>query len=163
VGFVDVVPMVSQVDSAGNPTPHDVIYNLPYMRVQGGVNAVIIDPAVGDIGAALFCRRDISTVKRTRKPANPGSRRRFDWADGLYVGGFLNGVPTQYIRFSNTGVEIHTPNTLTVSAGSVVVNGPVQINGDVATTGALTNNGHAVGSTHQHLASGGTGLGGVPQ
>ena len=30
VGFVDVQPMVNQVDGAGNPTPHATIHNLPY-------------------------------------------------------------------------------------------------------------------------------------
>jgi hypothetical protein len=37
------------------------------------------------------------------------------------------------------------------------------VNGDFDTTGTITNNGHDIGSTHKHLNSGGSGLGGVPQ
>ena len=48
VGFVDVQPMVNQVDGAGNPTPHATIHNLPYFRLQSGTNAVVVDPVVGE-------------------------------------------------------------------------------------------------------------------
>jgi len=54
VGSVDVLPLVNQVDGAGNPTEHVTVYGLPYVRIQGGTNAVIIDPKVGDIGIAVF-------------------------------------------------------------------------------------------------------------
>jgi phage baseplate assembly protein V len=37
------------------------------------------------------------------------------------------------------------------------------VTGNLNTTGTITNNGHDIGSTHQHINSGGTGLGGVPQ
>ena len=95
VGFLDCVPMVHQVDGAGKyPTPHGALNNVPYFRMQGGSDAVIIDPKVGDIGLAVFCSRDISTVKNSRQPNVPGSRRRYDMSDGLYVGGVLNGIPS---------------------------------------------------------------------
>jgi hypothetical protein len=119
VGFVDVSPMVHQVDGKGNATPHGVIHNLPYFRLQGGANAVIIDPVAGDIGGAMFCSRDISAVKATRGANVPGSQRTFDPADGLYFGGWLNGQPTQYIRFSTAGIEIITPATSTITAANV--------------------------------------------
>lgn len=73
VGFVDIMPLVNQVDGNGNPTPHVTIYNIPYLRIQGGTNAIIIDPQVGDIGIAVFTSRDISKVKSTKAQANPGS------------------------------------------------------------------------------------------
>lgn len=37
------------------------------------------------------------------------------------------------------------------------------VNGNFDTTGTITNNGHDIGSTHKHINSGGSGLGGVPQ
>ncbi|NOV25885.1 phage baseplate assembly protein V [Cupriavidus necator] len=37
------------------------------------------------------------------------------------------------------------------------------ITGNLDTTGTIYNNGHDIGSTHKHLNSGGSGLGGVPQ
>lgn len=156
VGFVDVRIMVNQVDGAGNPTPHGTIHNVPFFRVQGGMDAVVIDPKPGDIGIALFCHRDITGVKRTRAPANPGSDRLYDYADALYIGGVLNGTPLQYVLFAAGGITMHSPTKITLSAPNI------EIDGDIATTGALLNNTHDVGSTHRHNASGGTGIGGTP-
>lgn len=121
VGFVDVVPMVNQIDAAGNPQPHSTIHNLPYMRVQGGADAIIIDPKKGDIGLAAFASRDISKVKTTKAQANPGSFRKYDYADGLYIGGFLNGTPTQYIQFSSSGITINSPVQVHITAPSAIV------------------------------------------
>jgi hypothetical protein len=81
---------------------------------------VIIDPKPGDIGMASFASHDISTVKRTKQVSNPGSRRRFDWSDGLYHGGMLNGAPSQVVRFDADGVHIETPNKVTINAGGDV-------------------------------------------
>lgn len=109
VGFVDVQPLVNQTDGYGNAIEHGTIYKLPYFRLQGGENAVIIDPQVGDIGIAVFSDVDISKVKETKKRANPGSRRRFDMADGMYFGGMLNGIPSVYVRVTSAGIDIHGP------------------------------------------------------
>ena len=117
IGTVDVQPMVKQVDGALNGFSHGTIYKLPYLRVQGGANAVILDPQVGDIGLAVFCHTDSSVVRSTKAEALPGSRRRFDWADGVYCFGCLGQVtPTQYVSFSADGISIQTPNTLTGQA-----------------------------------------------
>lgn len=156
IGFVDVVPMVHQTDGAGNPTPHGTINHLPYFRIQGGAYAVIIDPKVGDTGFAVFCSRDISAVKRQKAPAAPGSRRRYDWADGIYVGSALSGVPTDYVRISDTGVDIVTTNHLTITADNVTLDasGNLIVKGEVtAKDGAnkVTLTGHI-----PHAASGTT-------
>lgn len=127
VGRVSVQPLVFQVSGSGTITPHGEISDLPYMRLQGGDNAVIIDPKPGDIGIALFCSRDIANVKADPQAAvaaggaTPGSFGTFDWADGLYVGGVLNGNPTQYIRFSSSGIEIVSPTKITLRAPTVEV------------------------------------------
>jgi hypothetical protein len=162
VGFVDVIPMVHQVDGAGNPTPHGEIHHLPYFRVQGGADAVILDPKVGDIGVAVFCSRDISAVKRQKKEAAPGSRRRYDWADGIYVGGVLNGTPQQYVRFSTTGVDIVTPNNITINAANATLDssGNLAVKGEVtAKVGAsqVTLSGH-----HQSGVAAGVATSGAP-
>jgi hypothetical protein len=168
VGTLDVIPMVHQVDGEGNPTEHAVIHNVPYFRLQGGTDAIILDPKVGDIGIALFCSRDISAVKRTKSPQLPASARKFAWSDALYIGGVLNGSPTQFVQFESGGITVKSPTKITTIApaiqmtGDVTVDGKVTINGNVATTGTLTNNTKNVGSTHQHLASGGSGVGGIP-
>jgi len=102
-GVVSVQPMVNQIGGDGAPVAHGTIYNIPFFRLQGGKRAIIADPEVGDIGLAVFASRDISVVKSTKKVGNPGSRRRFDMADGLYFGGFLNGTPTDYVQFPTAG------------------------------------------------------------
>jgi hypothetical protein len=112
-GTVSIQPMVAMIDGAGNATPHGAINNVPYLRMQAGANAVIMDPEVGDIGIAVFAMRDISAVKNTQAPSNPGSRRQYDWADAVYLGGILNGTPTNYIQFSGGSISLTTPSAST--------------------------------------------------
>lgn len=154
VGFVDVTPLVNQIDGADNPTPHVTIYGLPYLRLQGGSDAVIIDPKPGDIGIAVFASRDISKVKSTREQSNPGSYRQYDFADGMYLGGMLNGAPQQYVRFSSAGVEIVSPSVITLRAPNVVIDGALaQSGGDVSMSQKLTVIGDVIGqgtSLHHH-------------
>ena len=148
VGFVDVTPLVNQLDGQGNPTPHVTIYNLPYFRLQGGANGVIIDPQKGDIGVAVFASRDISQVKATRKQGNPGSHRQYSFADGMYLGGMLNGTPTQYVQFSAAGIKIHSPTAVVIEAPDVqILAQTVEINASASatvTTPTFTVNGATV-------------------
>ncbi len=159
VGYVDIQPMVNQVDGAGVAVPHGTIYKCPYQRMQGGANAIILDPQVGDIGVAVFADRDISSATANKAPSNPGSSRRFDMADGLYLGGFLNAAPTQYVQFSTAGIAIHSPTLVKLDAPDVqiscatleiaatssaeittptfTVNGNQVNNGDVTSTGTV--------------------------
>lgn len=139
VGMVDVQPLVSQVDGSGGIIPHGVIFNVPYMRLQGGGNAVIIDPQPGDIGMCGFCSRDISNVKVNKAASPPQSMRRFDFSDGLYFGGFLNGTPQQYVMFSGAGIKIYSPTGIELEAPKTVIKSPdVQIDGARMTVKANT-------------------------
>lgn len=139
-GFVDVIPLVSQVNPVdGTTTPHGTVYRLPYFRIQGGVSAAIIDPEPNDIGLAIFAMRDISAVKtnpaqavanaNADKGTPPGSFRQMDMADGLYVGGFLNGVPTQYVQFlqAGAGIKLVSPTNVTIQAPEVDVNATTKV------------------------------------
>jgi hypothetical protein len=169
VGLVDVQPMVNMMDGNGNPIQHGIVHNLPYFRLQGGADAIILDPKVGDIGKATFADRDTSRVKRTKKLDNPGSKRQSNWADGLYDGGFLNGTPSQFVRFADDGIHVHSPKAVFIDAtdikttGHLTHEGAMTIKGDIDTTGKLTNNGHAIDSTHAHKnTQPGSGISGVP-
>lgn len=169
VGFVDVLPLVNQVDSDNTATPHTTIHNVPYLRMQGGANAIILDPKVGDIGICIFASRDISKVKSTKKQGNPGSFRKYDWGDGMYIGGMLNGTPSQYVRFSAAGITLHSPTAIILeapdiqlSASTVEINGSASttittpiltVNGAMAVTGVLTAQGTDL---HTHTHGGGT-------
>jgi hypothetical protein len=145
-GVVQVQPLVQQMDGNGNCTKHAQIYNVPYLRLQGGTNAVILDPVAGDVGLMAVCDRDFSLVKAAAAlgiPAGslgfpPGSWREFDMSDGIYVGGFLGlAAPTQYVAFSAAGITITSPTAITLNAPSITVTGELTVDGNV-TTGELT-------------------------
>lgn len=111
VGTVDVRPMVYQVDGVGNTQDHGIIYGVPYFRLQGGTNAVIIDPKEGDIGLCAFASRDISSVKANKAPSPPGSARKYSYADGLFFGAFLGDTPDQSIAIDGAGIALDAPET----------------------------------------------------
>ncbi len=155
-GRLVVQPLVNQIAGDGSSMPHGQIFELVYMRMQGGANAVIIDPAPGDIGVCGFARRDISAVKAARGAANPGSFREFDWADGIYLGGILNAVPQQYVRFSEDSIELVSPTLIRLVAPTIELQGAVdQSGGDVTVADTLSAGTDVVGggislATHTH-------------
>jgi hypothetical protein len=146
----------------------------------GGINAIIIDPQVGDIGIAIFGDRDLSSVIANKAQSNPGSLRRFDMADGLYIGGFLSAAPSKYVRFYDHAISIvdDNVNTVVMSSDGVTItdkfsnkiemttNGlkltdkyghyinmnssGIDINGNVTSTGTFQNNSVNISSTHVH-------------
>jgi len=160
VGFVDVKIMVNLVDGLlGSAMSHDTVFQLPYFRLQGGLNAIIMDPVVGDIGFAVICDRDISAVKNTKDYAPPGSFRRFSVSDGLYVGGVLNETPNQYITFTSDGIKIADKNSnvwemksgkIELTTTEFKVNGSIKATGEVVAKSDTTNI-HL--TTHVHTAN----------
>jgi hypothetical protein len=126
-GTVDVVPLVNQVDGQFNPVPHGTVYGVPWTRVQGGPNAIICDPQVNDIGWVACCDRDISKAVAQNgmlsgssllgTGVNPGSWRKYNICDGIYVGGALNVSPTQYLQFTATGARLVDKNGNSVALG----------------------------------------------
>ncbi len=152
LGTVDVLPLVNQQDGAGKITKHQTVYGIPYSRIQGGKSAIIMDPKVGDKGLLVSASRDISSVKTNRDQANPGSRRRFSLSDGMFVGGFLNDTPTNYIQIDDdNGIVVVTPKKLaitvvgdatittstkaTIKAPIIVLDGAVQVTGHMTGAG----------------------------
>lgn len=148
---VAIQPLVSQIDTDGTGYPQAVIYNAPYLRLQGGANAVIIDPVVGDMGIAIFASRDISTVTTTKVPGLPGSRRQFDMADAMYLGGLLNGTPTQFVEFlpAGGGINVTSPGTVTIRAPATLIDGDLHVTGSFELDGDGTIDGKDW-ATHVH-------------
>lgn len=166
-GTVDVLPLVSQVDGNFNTTPHGVVYGLPWFRLQGGLNAVICDPQVNDFGYVTVSDRDISALKANRVTANysqgsiqavsPGTWRKYDLADGIYVGGCLNATPTQYLQFGGSGIVLTDLNgnsivmsgsgivfttlkgdTITATSSGWAFSGNIIVTGNITATGTIT-------------------------
>lgn len=87
-------------------------------------------------------------MKANLKPSVPGSNRRYDWSDGLYLGGFL---PTTEVT---TVVEVDADDNVNIVAPAVnvEVTEKVNISGQVNTdseyqvdgTRVLTSRGSAI-------------------
>ena len=122
---VDVQLLITQIDSQGNATPHGIVHGIPVSRTQGGSSAVICDPVVGDVGYMVVADRDISSlISNAGKQSNPGSFRRHNLADGVYVGAMLNSAaPTQYVQFTSGGVKIAdaSGNTIVMDSSGVTL------------------------------------------
>lgn len=152
---VDVVPLVGFWDFQNDTVEPVTLYNLPYMRVQGGIAALVIDPVVGDIGFAIFAQKDSSGVVRgTDKPVKAGSYRRYSMSDGWYIGGFLNQNPKIFLEMKQDETAILTAvkgTTINVNAGGLTINGNVTVNGRIDATSDITAGGGSVtmlGHTH---------------
>jgi hypothetical protein len=171
VGTVTVQPLVNLMSGDRVAFKHKPLYKLPYVRIFGGSNAVILDPQPGDIGLAGFCSRDISAVKNAKAEANPGSFRQFDMADGIYIGGCLpTTAPAQYIAFSDEGIAVVSPTEVRIEAPLVRIVGAVQqsggdieAEGNIHTPGTVTGDTDVIaagksGATHTHggVQSGGS-------
>lgn len=151
IGTVSVQPLVSAVDGSGVTWPHGIIYNVPYLRIQGGANGIILDPVVGDIGLAIVCDRDISTVKNTQKISAPGSTRKNDMSDMVYLQTIIGAAPTQYVQFNSSGITILSPTAVKIQAPAI------NSNGTWTHTGTITASGNIIGqgtSLHTHVHSG---------
>lgn len=154
VGTVDVLPLVDQVDGGGNAVPHVTLFGRPYIRWQGGNNAVILDPVVGDLGLMVFASRDLSAVMASKKHGPPPSARVFSYADGTYVGGMLGVQPTSYVQLlpdgtmklvSTVAVDINAPAVNITTTGNVNINGAI-----ISTAGEVTDKLGKVLGTHVH-------------
>jgi hypothetical protein len=147
--FVDIMPMVHQVDNNGEPIPHSTIYHVPYFTLQGGGNAVKIAPQKGDIGIAVFAMRDISAVKAAKAPSSPATYRKYAPADAMYIGGILNaGEPVRYIEINDTKITVKT-------GGKVVIDAPNIELGNEATDALLLSS-KLIEAFNTHIHSGGT-------
>lgn len=130
-GSVDVQPLVQQQDALGRPVNRSVIHNVPYLRIQGGTSAIIIDPKPGDIGFVIVAGRDMKHVVTARRPSPPASTRIFSMSDCVYVGGFLNNGPDQFIQATDEGWRIVTLGTVSIEAAKVKANCDIVTSGDV--------------------------------
>ncbi|MCX5614446.1 Gp138 family membrane-puncturing spike protein [Bombella saccharophila] len=134
-GSVDVQPMVHQQDKQGKPYPRQVIHNVPYLRIQGGTSALIIDPKLGDIGFIIISGRDHTHAVTSRQPSPPASFRQFAMQDCVYVGGFLNNGPDQFIQATAQGWRIVTPGIVSIEATKITANCDIETSGDVKAGG----------------------------
>lgn len=148
-GTLTVQPLVNMLAGDGTAFQHGQLFNVPYSRIQGGANAVIIDPQPGDIGIIGFCERDISAVKKSHDIANPGSLRQYSKSDGVWLATLWTGEePAQYVVMNAAGVHIVSPAQITLQAPTINLQGEVvQTAGDVSMAQDLTVAGTITGDT----------------
>lgn len=166
-GHVNIKIMVNQTDGAGNSVDNAIINGVPYLRIQGGVHAVICDPRPGDFGLAVFASRDISKFTQSRTQSNPASFRQFSLSDAVFLCGIRNQTPTQYIHFTDDSIEIISPNKVHINAPEVVVDSSnctvnasnCTINAETTNNGNVTINGNLMinGTIGQGAGGGGGG------
>lgn len=136
VGFLTCVPMNLDTSTNNVVLADSSIFNVPYMRYQGGSSAVILDPVPGDIGLAIFAEDDITSIKQTQAFGPAATDRSHSTADALYIGGVLNPDPTQWIKLSAAGIDINAVGALTLEAASI--NAQAAGNITIAAQGTLT-------------------------
>jgi hypothetical protein len=155
---VGVKPLVKIVDGQNNATSHGVINNIQVSRVGCGSGSIIADPVVGDVGWLAVSDRDSSVVATTNgKESQPGSRRMFDLADGIYIGKLFGNAPTQFVQFTENGVNIKS------GSGGINLNGVmIDTNGNINSPATITGATDVVaagisGKSHLHsdVATGG--------
>lgn len=155
VGTVSVQPLVNMVTGAGDGLEQSELFQLPYFRVQGGENAVIVDPKPGDMGLAVYAMRDTESVKTSRdgRPANPGSARAYSKGDGFYVGGFLGPAPKRYVMVDDEGITLDdgAGGKLELKGGKLTIVAPAGIEStspqELHNTPALTMGGEGAVAT----------------
>ena len=146
---VDVLPLVTRTDPSGAMIDNSPVFNVPAWRLQRGESAVIMDPVAGDIGLAAICDRDNSIARINRKQSVPGSKRTHSKSDAIYLGGVLNGQPSQFIEFADGAINITTPNPVNITCSSANITAPDGVNvitptmhvtGNITAGGDITDN-----------------------
>ena len=133
-GFVSVTPLVKLVDGDGQGHDQSELFQLPYLRIQGGENAFVCDPKPGDVGLAVYAMRDTEAIKETRgkAAANPGSARVMNKGDGFYLGGFLNAIPKRYFMVNDEGLTLDDGEggKIELKGGKLTITAPAGIETD---------------------------------
>lgn len=146
---VDMLPLVTRTDPSGAMIDNSPVFNVPVWRLQRGDSAVIMDPVAGDIGLAAICDRDNSIARINRKQSVPGSKRTHSKSDAIYLGGVLNGQPSQFIEFADGAINITTPNPVNINCSSANITAPDGVNvttptmhvtGNITAGGDITDN-----------------------
>ena len=155
IGRCSVRPLVQQVDGNNNVYGRGEIINVPYLRVQGGKNAVVLDPVVGDVGLCGFCERDISMVKRTGAEAAPNTRRQYSLNDAVYMFTMMSGTPEQFVHFKDSGIDIKSTGDININGLIIKPNGQLVLaNGVVVDTHIHSQENDSAGNAQQDTGVG---------
>lgn len=137
VGFVSVKPLTLRIGADNNNIEQGEVHGVPFFRLQGGANGIVIDPQVGDIGYCGFCSRDISLVKRIRDMAAMNVYRVSDISDAVFFGGWSANPVEQYIWFDGDEIKIKANSKVVIDAPMTEVENNMFVKGSLTTVGAI--------------------------
>lgn len=150
-----IQPLTMLIDGANVAYERGIIENVPCFLLQGGANGIICNPVAGDIGLALFCERDISMVKRNKSQQPPNTKRQYDLNDALYLGGYLNEKPKQYVEFLENGINIKSTGDININGLKISSNGTLTLaNGVIVDTHVHSQAPDSNGDTQQDTSEG---------
>lgn len=149
VGFVSVKPMLYRIGADNNNLELGEIHNVPYYRIQGGKNAVICDPQVGDIGFCVFATRDTSLLKRTRTRVGPNGKRICDQSDAFLTMTWSKEEAEQYIWFKGDEIHIKANSKIVLDAPEVSITGKLTVSGIIESLTDIITKGISL-FTHKH-------------
>lgn len=137
---LDVLPLLNLADAQGTFQNSSVIFNIPYIKIQGGKNLIDIKPEVGDIGIVIYCQRDISNILTSKIQSNPASNRSYSCSDGIYIASImsLNQQPENFIKVNAAGINITSKTNVTINATGATVNCDMTVNGKITATDTIT-------------------------
>lgn len=122
---ITVISLLHGLTTDSTKIENEPIYGVPYLRLQRGASAVIMDPVADDVGLMAVCDRDITNVKATKTDSAPNSKRMHSASDAIYLTGIasLNSEPNQYVHFRDDGIDVVSPLVVTISSPTIELNG----------------------------------------
>lgn len=161
-----VQPSIQGVTSDRNNQELDVnlplLINVPIVWPRAGGFALTMPLAAGDEVLVIFSSRAIDSWWQNGGVGTQVEARMHDLSDGFAIPG-PTSQPKKLANVSATGAQLR--NEAGTAYIEITVAGAVNIvapGGYSLVSPAATHNTKNIGATHQHLASGGSGLGGVP-
>ena len=116
---LSVIPVVREANADGEMIEETPIFGIRYFQWQFGQNAIKGTPEIGDIGLIVTCRKDISSPESGMVQ----TYRQYCPSDSIYIGGIfgLNIAPTQYIEFTQNGINVTTLKDVNITCDKATV------------------------------------------
>jgi hypothetical protein len=170
-GTVTVLPSikskVAQPDGSSVDTQLPLLLDVPVCFMGGGGCVLTLPLAQGDECLVIFADRCIDGWFQLGGVQTQTDQRLHDLSDGFAIVGprslarALTTVSTTTAQFRSIDGTTYQEINPATKVINVVAPGGINLIGNTNITGTLTNNGHNVGSTHEHsgVSTGGSNTG----
>lgn len=171
-----IKPAFMAQKSNGESIEQDLLFNVPVRFGGGGGFAASLPLAKGDTGWLIFCDRDISIFKSSRKVSPLNTTRMHAQEDAFFLPDAMQSI---FLNASDVGKAVFQTldgsKKIAISESGIEVVGDISVTGDITATGDISAQGTVTGTTdvigggislknHVHGGvTGGTGTTGVPQ